>query len=81
MRALKIHPRDTLENRATLARAERIYAQLRGDARDWLSAQILQFEAGLATQDARVADKARKLLDDQLSHLERDLAVLNDDQG
>lgn len=79
MDALKIHPRDTIENRTTLARAERVYAQMRGNARQWLSEQILQFEASLATQDARVANKARALLDEQLSHLERSAAVLADD--
>lgn len=79
MDALKIHPRDTIENRTTLARAERVYAQMRGNARQWLSEQILQFEASLATQDSRVANKARALLDEQLSHLERSAAVLADD--
>ena len=79
MDALKIHPRDTIENRTTLARAERVYAQMRGNARQWLSEQILQFEASLATQDSRVATKARVLLDEQLSHLERSAAVLADD--
>lgn len=79
MDALKIHPRDTIENRTTLARAERVYAQMRGNARQWLSEQILQFEASLATQDARVANKARALLDEQLCHLERSAAVLADD--
>ncbi|MDM0029298.1 Hsp70 family protein [Variovorax saccharolyticus] len=79
MRELKIHPRDTLENRTALARAERIYAQLRGAAREWLSEQILQFEASLATQDGRVVTQARARLEEQLDHLERSAAVLGDD--
>lgn len=78
--ALKIHPRDSLENRTVLARAERIYAQLRGNAREWLGAQILQFEAGMATQDAQIAARARKRLEEQLDELERYAAGLGDDE-
>ncbi|MGJ7495175.1 Hsp70 family protein [Variovorax sp. RT4R15] len=81
MSELKIHPRDTLENRTVLARAERIYAQLRGTAREWLSEQILQFEASLATQNARVVGQARARLEEQLNQLERSAAVLNEDEG
>ncbi|BFO57502.1 Hsp70 family protein [Acidovorax sacchari] len=80
MGTLKIHPRDALENRTAMAHAERIYQQLRGGAREWLAEQILRFEGALATQDGRVVAKARKLLEDQLAHLERTGAVLADDE-
>jgi molecular chaperone HscC len=50
---LKVHPRDTLENRTLLARAERLYEQLLGETRDRLGERILQFEQVLATQDPR----------------------------
>ena len=80
MSELKIHPRDNLENRTTLARAERIYAQLRGNVREWLSQQILLFESSLATQDNRVVAKARARLDEQLCHLERSAAVLGEEE-
>jgi molecular chaperone HscC len=50
---LKIHPRDQLENRTLMARAERMFEQSRGDERDWLGRQILRFEQLLATQDGR----------------------------
>lgn len=79
MQRLKIHPRDTLENRTTLARAERIYALLRGQAREWLSAQILRFESDLATQDMRLAAQGRARLEAQLDQIERSGAVLADD--
>jgi molecular chaperone HscC len=52
--ALKVHPRDTLENRSLLARAERLYEQLLGESRDHLGGSILQFEQTLATQDPRL---------------------------
>jgi len=51
--ALKVHPRDTLENRTLLARAERLYEQLLGDLRDRVGQYILHFEQVLATQDGR----------------------------
>jgi molecular chaperone HscC len=80
MRELKIHPRDKLENRTTLARAERIYSQARGRLREWLGEQILAFEASLATQDARVATQGRVRLDETLDHIERTAAVFDEDQ-
>lgn len=52
--ALKVHPRDTLENRTLLARAERLYEQLLGDLRDRVGQYILHFEQVLATQDGRL---------------------------
>lgn len=64
--ALKIHPRDTLENRTLLARAERLYEQLLGDMREHVGQMILHFEQTLATQDtqriARDAAQFRKAL-------------------
>lgn len=51
--ALKIHPRDTLENRTLLAKAERLYELLLGEARDQVGQMILRFEQTLATQDER----------------------------
>jgi len=50
---LKIHPRDTLENRTLLARAERLYEQLLGAARDHVGQMIAFFEQALASQDPR----------------------------
>ena len=58
--ALKIHPREQAENRAVLAKAERIYQQLKGEVREWLAVEILQFERALATQDARAVTIAQK---------------------
>jgi len=65
---LKIHPRDRLDNRTLLARGERLYQQLRGDAREYLGQWLMHFEQALETQDAHVIEAAvrnfRKLLDD-----------------
>jgi len=76
---LKIHPRDTLENRTLLARAERLYQQLRGDVRAWLGAQIREFERVLASQDKRVIAPAQRQLETQLNHIEREGFILGDD--
>jgi molecular chaperone HscC len=75
---LKIHPRDSLENRTVLAQAERHFQQLRSDAREWLGVQIMEFDKALATQDLRVVTTARKRLEEQLAHIERS-GVLHDD--
>ncbi|NML48640.1 molecular chaperone HscC [Ramlibacter sp. G-1-2-2] len=75
---LKIHPRDMLENRTALARAERIYQMLRGEVREWLANQILVFEAALGTQDRRTVAAAREQLEQQLQEIERN-GVLDDE--
>jgi len=69
--ALKIHPRDQMENRTLLARAERLYQQLRGDLREHLGHQIIRFEQALETQDRKqfgpAAEGFGRLLD-ELEH-------------
>ena len=52
---LKIHPRDKMANRTLMARAERLYQQLRGPLREGLGNHILQFERMLDQQDLRRA--------------------------
>lgn len=69
---LKIHPRDKLENRTLLARAERLYEQCRGGEREWLGAQILRFEQLLATQDARAIAPGQREFGALLDRAERD---------
>lgn len=51
---LKIHPRDRIENRTLLARAERLYQHLRGMPREQLGREITRFETALETQDQRI---------------------------
>jgi molecular chaperone HscC len=74
MAELKIHPRDQLENRTVLARAERLYEQLRGMEREQLGLQILGFERTLAGQDERVIAPGRRALNQLLDTLERQSA-------
>ena len=75
---LKVHPRDQMENRTLMARAERIYQQLRGEVRDWIAQQILAFEAAMATQDRRTVAAAFKVLEQQLNEIERDVYLYSD---
>ncbi|TFW24046.1 Hsp70 family protein [Duganella callida] len=68
---LKIHPRDRIEHRTLLARAERLYQQLRGQQREWLGTQIRAFEQALETQDKRHVDPARKGFETALDDIEQ----------
>ena len=70
--ALKVHPRDTLENRTLLARAERLYEQLLGQGRDHLGQMILRFEQALATQDSRRVARDAALFREALQGIEAD---------
>jgi molecular chaperone HscC len=70
--ALKIHPRDTLENRTLLARAERMYEQLLGPARDHVGKMILRFEQALTTQDARLIARDATQFREALKAIESD---------
>jgi molecular chaperone HscC len=69
---LKIHPRDTLENRTLLARAERLYEQLLGDLRDRLGEATLRFEQVLATQDPRQIARDAAAFREAIDGIERD---------
>ena len=72
---LKIHPRDRIEHRTLLARAERLYQQLRGEQREWFAAQILTFEKILALQDDRAIGQDRRKFEELLDHIERDTFI------
>jgi molecular chaperone HscC len=67
---LKTHPREQSENRAAIARAERLYEELLGDLRALLGEQITVFEAILARQDPREIEEAREGLTLLLNEIE-----------
>ena len=69
---LKIHPRDKAENRALVAQAERVFQQLRGDARERLGDEISRFELTLESQDERQIRSARERLRKAVGFFERD---------
>ena len=68
---LKIHPRERMEHRTLLARAERVYQQLLGNERDWLGTHIAMFERALDAQDARVISQASRDLNGAIDEIER----------
>ncbi|MFM0555364.1 molecular chaperone HscC [Paraburkholderia sediminicola] len=57
--ALKIHPRDQLENRTLLTRADRVYEEMLGDHRQYLAAHIARFQALIERQNADEIAQAR----------------------
>jgi molecular chaperone HscC len=63
MQPLKLHPRDLLPNRARLERANRVYAELVGPAREHLTAVTDQFEAALESQDSLAIKQAAAVMD------------------
>jgi molecular chaperone HscC len=67
---LKIHPRDQIENRTLIARADRLYEELLGDERAYLADQLLAFQAVLEKQDQKAAADARPKLEQLLAHLD-----------
>ena len=66
----KIHPREREENRAVMARAERLYEELLGDHRDFLSRQIAHFETILERQVPEEISEARQRFTELLNQLE-----------
>jgi molecular chaperone HscC len=71
MQALKIHPRERMENRTVLARGERIFEESLGERRQLVSGLLARFDAVLARQDPREIERARKELARQLDELEQ----------
>ncbi|MFM0741264.1 molecular chaperone HscC [Paraburkholderia xenovorans] len=65
--ALKIHPRDQLENRTLLTRADRVYEETLGDHRQYLAAHIARFQALIERQNA-----------DEIAHARSELSALLD---
>jgi molecular chaperone HscC len=75
---LKIHPRDQIETRTLMARAERFHSQLLGHAREHLADVITRFEVVLESQDQRRIAPVRQELSDLLKTLDADRYVLDD---
>ena len=67
---LKIHPRDQIENRTLVTRADRLYEQSLGDVRQYLAAHTANFQAALESQDPSTIRKARTALDEVLRQVE-----------
>jgi molecular chaperone HscC len=68
--ALKVHPRDAQPNVAAIARAERLYEELLGEARGALQHEIERFRSELESQDPSRVDRARRHFAQFLDSLE-----------
>ncbi len=69
--SIKMPPREQAENKALIARAERIYAELRGTARMQLLALLNEFQAAISRQSERDFDGIRRQFSDALDQIER----------
>src|SRR5476649_421508 len=67
---LKIHPREQIENRTLVSRADRLYEQSLGDVRNYLAHHTANFQAALETQDPNTIRKSRQVLDEALRQVE-----------
>ncbi|MEO7247940.1 MAG: molecular chaperone HscC [Novosphingobium sp.] len=67
---LKFHPRESAENVALMARAQRCYEDFIGDERQMIGVWITDFTGALAKQDPRYIADAREMLSSNLDAVE-----------
>ena len=78
LEAIKVHPRDRMEARTLLARAERHHMQLLGRARDYLASAITAYEWALESQvEGRIAS-AKSDLQELLQSIEEDKYLMDE---
>ncbi len=68
---IKLHPRERAENKALLARGERIYAESLGSKREYVLGLLQQFEARIADQRSRNLVQERVALAHLLDLMDR----------
>jgi molecular chaperone HscC len=71
MARLKFHPRDSLPNATALARADALFVESRGAAREALGEAIAQMRAALESQDGREITVWRERLQSLVGNLRR----------
>jgi molecular chaperone HscC len=71
--AIKIHPRDRLEARTLLARAERLHGQTLGAVREHIAHVVTVYEFALESQEDSAIGQARSKMQACLSEVERHL--------
>jgi molecular chaperone HscC len=77
LEGIKLHPRDRVENRALLARAERIWSESVGERRELVRDLMRQFEALIGSQRDRHAERHREEFARRLDELEH--SIFNSD--
>ena len=71
MAGLKLHARDALPNTTALARADALYVELTGPAREQLGMALQHFRGALETQDPRIIEAVRGRLNELVTALKR----------
>lgn len=69
--SLKVHPREQEQNKALMARAERIYAERLGNERREIRERILSFERAMSSQDSSETSREAKRLSVYLDEIEK----------
>ena len=69
--SIKMLPRDQQENRALIARAERLYSQTLGETREQIREILFWFESSLKDQSIRDMQAVRKRFSDMLQQFEQ----------
>jgi molecular chaperone HscC len=75
---LKVHPRERAEYRTLLAKADRIYQQLRGEQRAVVARYIAEYEQVLNAQEPHAIKLASKQFAQMLEQIERDSYLASD---
>jgi molecular chaperone HscC len=68
---IKMPPREQAENKALIARAERIYAELRGESRMRLLALLNEFQVAISQQSERDPTGVQRRFSEMLDQIER----------
>ncbi len=71
LEAIKVHPRDQMENRTVLARGERIFEESLGEVRLHISRLLGEFVAVLSRQERQQIERARTELSRELDSIEQ----------
>ena len=71
--AIKLHPREFLPNKTVLSRAERLYTQHLGHAREEIGRLIKRFESEILSQTTRDHDSLRQRLSRELDVFEQSI--------
>ncbi|HLZ03126.1 MAG TPA: molecular chaperone HscC [Bradyrhizobium sp.] len=72
---LKIHPRDDVQNRALIARAERLFEERLGDDRAAIGDALARFVAALDRQNPEEIDRARRSFFDLIEAIDHSFFI------
>jgi molecular chaperone HscC len=62
LEAIKLHPRDDMQNRHLIAKLERLYEESLGGEREYIAELLVSFETALNSQDPKTVEQAQEQL-------------------